>query len=89
VLSIAIRPTWVTLCFLWGVNLPDPHGILRGSGNQVRNIRLASPADLDDEPVRVLIREAVARSRPPFDPGQPPQLIIRSVSAKQRPRRQG
>jgi hypothetical protein len=77
----------VTLCFLRGVNLPDPHGLLRGSGNQVRNIRLMSPGDLEAPPVLALIREAVLRSEPSFDPAQDRRLIIRSVSTKQRPRR--
>src|SRR5215813_638748 len=45
--SIAIYPRHVTLCFLYGVELDDPHRILQGSGNQVRHIRLASAATLD------------------------------------------
>jgi hypothetical protein len=87
ILSILLQPKWVTLCFLRGVNLPDPHGLLRGSGNQVRNIRLMSPGDLEAPPVLALIREAVLRSEPAFDPAQDRRLIMRSVSAKQRPRR--
>ena len=87
ILSIAVMPRWVTLCFLWGVRLSDPHGLLRGSGHQVRNIRLVSPADLDQAPIRDLIEQAIALSAPPTDPARPATLIIRSVSAKQRPRK--
>jgi hypothetical protein len=87
VLSIAVMPKWVTLCFLQGVQLQDPGGLLRGSGNLVRNVRLAGPSDLDAEPIRLLITQSIARSQPPFDPDQPHRLIIRSISAKQRPRR--
>jgi hypothetical protein len=87
ILSIAVMPRWVTLCFLWGVRLADPHKLLRGSGNQVRNIRLESPPDLDRAPIRDLIDQAIALSSPPIEPTRPPTLIIKSVSAKQRPRR--
>src|SRR5438309_5263479 len=30
VLSLAVFPRWVTLCFLQGVGLPDPYGLLKG-----------------------------------------------------------
>src|SRR5437870_1599741 len=40
ILSIAVYPRWVTLFFLRGVDLPDPHGLLEGSGSQVRGVRL-------------------------------------------------
>jgi hypothetical protein len=77
----------VTLCFLFGAGLPDPHGLLKGEGSQVRHIRLADPALLDDPRVQALIDEAVARSEPPFDPAAEQALVIKSISAKQRPRR--
>jgi len=87
VLSIAVMPRWVTLCFLQGATLPDPHGLLRGGGNVVRNIRLGSAADVDRPEVRELIALAVAGSQTPFDPARPRRMVIRSISAKQRPRR--
>jgi len=87
ILSIAAHANGVTLCFLYGATLPDPKKILRGSGNQVRNIRLPSAADLGRPEVEALITAAVAQSRAPFREGGRPTLVIRSVSAKQRPRR--
>ena len=87
VLSIAVMPRWVTLCFLQGAALPDPHGLLRGGGNVVRNIRLGSAADLDRPEVRELVALAVARSKAPFDPVRPGCMVIKSISARQRPRR--
>jgi hypothetical protein len=48
VLSLAMMPRWVTLCFLKGAALPDPEKLLRGSGSTVRNVRLQSTEDLDD-----------------------------------------
>ena len=87
ILSLAVYPRWVTLFFLTGIDLPDPHHLLQGSGNQVRSIRLTAVDTLDDPRVDALIAEAVARSNPPLVRDAEPRLIIRSVSAKQRPRR--
>lgn len=87
VLSLAVFPRWVTLCFLQGAGLPDPGGLLRGAGSRVRHIRLHDPAALTDPDIEALIGEAVARSEPPFDSAAEQRLVIKSVSAKQRPRR--
>jgi hypothetical protein len=87
IFSIALYPKWVSLFFLQGARLPDPAGILNGSGNVVRYIVLPNPAMLDDPAVTALMSEAVARARVPFDPKGAHRLIIKSVSAKQRPRR--
>ena len=87
VLSLAVFRDHVSLCFLQGKSLSDPHGMLRGEGNQVRHIRLAGPETLDDPRVEALVAEAVDRSEPPFAPGGPQEVIVRSVSAKQRSRR--
>jgi hypothetical protein len=88
VLSLVFAPRWITLCFLQGgPALPDPHGLLRGSGTRVRNIKLESPRDLDKPAVRALIKEALARAAIPIDGAGRGRLVIRSISAKQRPRR--
>ncbi len=88
VLSLAVMPQWVTLCFLKGANLPDPKNLLRGSGNIVRNIRLQSPADLDEHDVSNFITLAIGEATPPFPPGSGQhQTVIKSISTKQRPRR--
>jgi len=87
VLSIIALPDHVTLCFLMGKKLPDPEKLLRGGGNKVRHCRLASPADLDTRPIRTLIGLAIGQVEPSFDPKARNTLVIKSVSAKQRPRR--
>jgi len=87
ILSLAVMPKWVTLCFLWGVHLSDPHKLLKGGGNQVRNIRLHAPEAFDDPRIQALIDEALAITDWPIDPAAPQRLIIKSISAKQRPRR--
>ena len=87
IFSIALYPRWVTLFFLHGVGLSDPQKILKGGGSVVRQIRLDSIAMLDDPAVRALMKEAVSRAAVPFDPKGTHRLILRAVSAKQRPRR--
>ena len=86
ILSIALYPRYVTLFFLKGTVLPDPHGLLEGSGATVRSVRLDPIARLDTPEVAALIEAAVANSRPLPADGES-ALIIKTISAKQRPRR--
>jgi hypothetical protein len=86
IFSLAAQAKGLSLCFLQGAKLPDPNKLLRGSGNVVRNIRLESAAALDDPKVRQLIDIALNRAKSPIPANGSHQLIIKSVSAKQRPR---
>ena len=88
ILSIAAGASGVGLCFIWGATLPDPAGILLGSGKQTRFVRLPSASVLAEPAVARLITAAVAQSRVPLPARGRGRLIIRSVSVKQRPRRQ-
>jgi hypothetical protein len=87
VLSLALMPRWVTLCFLKGAKLEDPKKLLKGSGNIVRNVRLTAPRDLEDPDVRGFIAAAIDAAAPSFPGGGPPRTVVKSISAKQRPRR--
>jgi hypothetical protein len=88
IFSIALYPRWVSLFFLQAAaKLPDPHKLLTGSGNVARHIVLKSASDLDQPAIEQLIAEALQRAIEPIDPTAPGGLVIRSVSAKQRPRR--
>ena len=86
ILSLALYPRWVTLFFLRGVDLPDPDGLLEGSGSQVRGVRLQPISRLETREVGMLIDAAIAQASPLPKAGDGP-LIIKSISAKQRPRR--
>ncbi len=77
----------VRLAFYWGSRLPDPANILLGSGSQNRFIRLESAHDLGKPAVEALIRAAAAQGKAPLPTRGRGTLVIRSVSAKQRPRR--
>jgi len=86
VVSLAAQANRLALCFLDGAQLSDPKGILRGGGRRVRNVPLASAADLRRPDIRALLHQAFARAAAPLAVGRG-QLIVRSVSKKQRPRR--
>jgi hypothetical protein len=87
IVSMAARANGVGLCFIHGATLPDPNNVLLGSGNQTRFIRLDSPEVLKRPEVRALVAAAIAQARAPLPVAGRGKLIIRSVSAKQRPRR--
>lgn len=77
----------VRLAFYYGSSLPDPEGVLEGSGSQNRFIRLTAARDLERPPVAALIDAALAHSRRPMPAKGKGELVIRSISPKQRPRR--
>jgi hypothetical protein len=88
ILSLAAGANGVGLSFPYsGAKLPDPHKLLLGSGNQNRFIRLPSAETLDRPEVEALIAAAVAQAKTPLPERGRRTLIIRSISAKQRPRR--
>jgi Domain of unknown function (DU1801) len=87
IVSMAAGANGVGLCFIHGASLPDPHRILLGSGNQTRFIRLESVNVLTRPEVKALLAAAIARAKTPLPARGRGKLIIRSVSAKQRPRR--
>src|SRR4051812_13557783 len=85
--SIAAAANGVGLCFIHGASLPDPGRILSGSGKQTRFVRLPTAEVLERPEVHALLRVAAERARVPLPRSRTGKLIIRSVSAKQRPRR--
>jgi hypothetical protein len=87
IFSIAVFPRWVSLFFLQGAKLEDPAGLLQGKGSQVRHIVLEEVSTLDRPPVKALMKKALAKARRPLDDKSRGRVIIKSISAKQRPRR--
>ena len=88
ILSLLVVPDHLTLCFINdGPGLPDPCGLLKGSGAVVRHTRLASARDLDTPPIKALVKAAIAQADVPFTRGGRSKLIIKAISPKQRPRR--
>ena len=87
IVSIAAGANGIGLSFYYGATLPDPHGILLGSGNQNRFIRIESAEMLARPEVDALIAAAIAQGKAPLPASGSGKLIIRSISAKQKPRR--
>ena len=86
VCSVAGYPRWVSLFLANGPTLPDPDGLLEGEGNTVRHVKLTGDR-IESPAVAALIDAAASRVAVPIDPAGQGRLIIKSVSAKQRPRR--
>jgi hypothetical protein len=83
IISIAVMPEWVSLCFLQGAGLPDPEKRLEGCGNAARHIKMKKAAVTLDEPaVKALIAEALVGAKVPVPAGH------RSGSSSRSPSRQ-
>jgi hypothetical protein len=87
IVSMAAGANGIGLCFIHGAKLGDPKKILQGSGNQTRFLRLESADVLARPEVETLLAAAIAQAKVPMPAAGRGKLIIRSVSAKQRPRR--
>jgi hypothetical protein len=75
--SIAVYSKWINLYFFAGDTLPDPDGLLQGTGNMVRSIRITSAEDLDRPAVKALMAGALKRAHPTLDPHAARRVIIK------------
>ncbi len=87
VVAIASGADGLRLYFNQGPKLPDPKKILLGSGKQTRFIWIESPRTLRLPEVEALLEAASDRAKAPVRLSGRGKLIIKSISAKQRPRR--
>jgi hypothetical protein len=85
--SIAANAKGVGLSFYYGASLPDPHGILQGSGKQNRFIRLEGAATLKQAAVVAMLASAARHAKTALPKGTAGYTMIKSVSKQQRPRR--
>lgn len=86
ILSIALYPKYVTLFFANGAALSDPNRILEGRGSTIRGLKLRPISRVQSAEVLALIDSAVSLADPLPRTGEG-RMIIKSISAKQRPRR--
>jgi hypothetical protein len=87
IFSIALYPKWVSFFFLQARGLSDPARLLKGSGTVCKHVVLTSPEDLNDAALQNLMHQAQEIAKVSFPAKGEHRLIIKSVSAKQRPRR--
>lgn len=85
IVSIAISPRGVRLYF--DKDLPDPEGLLEGSGSKVRSVTLTSASDLEHEDIQALLKAAVKRSGVTFPRASSTRIVIKSESKKAKPKR--
>ena len=87
ILSLAVAANGVGLAFIHGATLPDPKKILLGAGKQNRFVHLPAVERLKSTEVLALIRAAMAQAKTPLPAKGSGYTVIKSISAKQRPRR--
>ena len=95
IVAMAIFPSGVRLYF--DKSLPDPKGLLEGSGGKVRSVTVKAATDLDHGDIQALIKAAIKHSGVTFPRTRSTRTVIKSdsqkrsksVSKKQRPRRTG
>lgn len=56
--AISPHKSWVNLQFHGGSGLPDPSGLLEGTGKSMRHVRVASPGDIKRRALAKLVRTA-------------------------------
>jgi len=85
--SLAVYARGVNLYFMYGRSLPDPHHLLQGQGNQGAFVRLDDLSVLDQPKVMELMEAAVRHADPKLPTRRKGYTVVKSISAKQRPRR--
>ena len=95
IFHIAVYAKGVNLGFNEGATLDDPKGILEGSGNRIRHIKMKTPADIARPEIRSYIRrarkKALADARKLGEPAaKKPDKVVSTVKAiypkKRRPK---
>jgi hypothetical protein len=57
---ISVQESYVNLGFFHGASLPDPQGLLEGTGKKLRHIKIRSASDIRRAGVAALLRHAIA-----------------------------
>ena len=83
-IHIAVYAKWVNLGFHRGSELPDPKGILEGTGRLIRHIRISDPKDLADPDVRAFVKQAIGRAKRPAADAPKVKSAVRAVYARKR-----
>lgn len=60
VCGITLQKSYVNLMFARGTELPDPAGLLTGTGKHARHVKIQHPEDLASPALRALLEAAVA-----------------------------
>ena len=55
--------SWVNLAFARGATLPDPEGLLEGTGKGIRQVKIKGEEQLRSPALRALVKSAVQAAR--------------------------
>ena len=80
--SIAVYSKWINLYFFEGDTLPDPEGLLQGTGSMVRSIRVTEAAELDRPAVKALMAQARKCAEPPLDPKAKRKVLLKQSTRR-------
>jgi hypothetical protein len=58
--AIIAHQTWVNLQLADGADLPDPHGVIEGTGKRIRHVKVRSVEAASSAPVVAAIRAQLA-----------------------------
>jgi hypothetical protein len=58
--GIAMQKSYINLMFARGTELPDPDGLLEGTGKKARHVKIRAADDLNKPAVRALLHAAAA-----------------------------
>jgi Domain of unknown function (DU1801) len=86
VVSLLAYPRWVTLFFLYGATLDDPHDLLQGTGRRVRSIRVTDANVLDDPRVGALLEQAMRRDEAAFAAAPKLRTYVQPIARVRKPR---
>lgn len=87
IVAIAVLPRSIRLYF--DKTLPDPKGLLKGSGTKVRSVTIKAASDLDHADIQALFKAAAERSGVASPRTRSTRMVIKSTLKKQEPRRPG
>jgi hypothetical protein len=63
VCGIVLQRSYINLMFARGAELPDPVGLLTGTGKRARHVKIQQPGDLASPTLAALLETAVAAGR--------------------------
>ena len=55
---IALFKNRINLGFYYGADLPDPHHLLEGTGQNLRHVKISQPEQLENSALRTLVEAA-------------------------------
>lgn len=79
----------VNFGFWRGIELKDPKGVLEGSGEKMRHIKLSKGATLNEAAVSQLIKQAISLNQIKGDPTKPTAKAMSKAAAKSTPKPRG